>query len=240
MVEEPKIGKMGEEEIPVRGGGLKKVLLWVVPLVIVVAVVLVFILSGGDEEAESQYYELVARGNTAFNRENYEEAKDLYVQALEVRPDDEVSTRRIAVIDSIMALPEQEGEEAPETVVEEIRKEPAAEEEIREEDTPPVEEVSESDKPEPEKPVKKDSMEKKKAAVEYKYHIIVGAFENMDNALKYSRKLKERGVDSRTVPISGGKMTAVTYGSFNNKEEAVRELRRVQREVDRNAWLLER
>lgn len=234
MSEEPKITHMGEENIS-GGGGLKKTLIWLVPLVVVVAVVIIFILSGGDDDIDSEYYELVARANTEFNRENYEQARELYMQAMDKRPGDPVSERRISMIDSLMALQEQPVEDSLVAVGAEEESVPVVEEEATAEDIQSAEEKSGAAA----EPVKKEPAKEEKVAPRYKYHIVVGSFENRTNAINYSEKLKSQGVDSKTIPIMGGKMTAVTYGSFNNKDEAVRELRRVQREFEKGAWLLE-
>ncbi|MFO7915449.1 MAG: SPOR domain-containing protein [Candidatus Krumholzibacteriales bacterium] len=236
MSEDPKITHMGEGDIS-GGGGLKKTLIWLVPLVVVIAVVIIFVLSGGDDEIDSEYYELVARANTEFNRENYEQARELYMEAMESQPDDPVSGRRIAMIDSILAVPEQPGRDSTAAEVESI---PVVEEETAAEDIPPAEEETAAGaETEAREPVEKEPEQEKAVAPRYKYHIVVGSFENRTNATNFSKKLIERGVDSKTIPIMDGKMTAVTYGSFNNKDEAVRELRRVQREFEKGAWLLE-
>ena len=73
----------------------------------------------------------------------------------------------------------------------------------------------------------------------YKFHVIVGAFGVESNAVALSNKLKAQGYQSKTLPIRDGTMTAVTCGSFRTKDEAVVELRRIQREYDKNAWILE-
>ena len=241
MSEEPKITHMGEEKISGGGGGLKKTLIWLVPLVVVVAVIIIFVLSGGDDEIDSEYFELVARANTEFNRENYEQARELYMEAMDKRPDDPVSERRISMIDSLLALQEQPVEDSLVAVSAEEESVPVVEEEATAEDIQPIEEESAAaDEAENTgEPAKKEPAKEEKVAPRYKYHIVVGSFENRTNAINYSEKLKGQGVDSKTIPIMDGKMTAVTYGSFNNKDEAVRELRRVQREFEKGAWLLE-
>jgi len=239
MSDEPKMTHMGEEKISGGGGGLKRTLIWLVPLVVIVAVVIIFVVSGGDDEIDSEYFELVARANTEFNRENYEQARELYMQAMDKRPNDPVSERRISMIDSLMALQEQSVEDSLVAVGAEEESVPVVEEEATAEDIQPAEEESAAAEPETKESVKKEPAQEEKVAPRYKYHIVVGSFENRTNAINYSEKLKGQGVDSKTIPIMDGKMTAVTYGSFNNKEEAVRELRRVQREFEKGAWLLE-
>jgi len=233
MNEEPQFGKMGEEDIPGKRGNLRKVLMWVVPLVVVLAVVFVFVFSGGD--GDDRYYELVGQANTAFNRESYQEARELYMEALGINPDDERVTGRIAVIDSIMAMPEEAAEDTTEAVSEE---EQAVEEVVPEKHEREAEKPSPTAEPETGKKAEKETTPAKSTASDYNYHIVVGAFEIKSNAINYSRKLREKGIDSRTIPIMDGKMTAVTYGSFNDREEAFRQLQRVQSEFEKNAWIL--
>lgn len=235
MNKEPQFDNMGEEDIPGKRGSLRKVLMWVVPLVVVLAVVLVFVLSGGDED--DRYYELVGKANTAFNQQSYQEARELYMEALGIEPEDERVAGRIAVIDSIMATPEETEADTAEAEAEE-EPEPSVEEVISGEQEREAEEPSPAAEPETGKKAEKEPAPEKSTAADYNYHIVVGAFEIKSNAINYSRKLREKGIDSRTIPIMEGKMTAVTYGSFNDREEAFRQLRRVQSEFEKNAWIL--
>lgn len=207
---------------------LKKVLVWIVGLVVVVAAVYFFVLrGGGDEESSGRYNTIISEANAAYNQGKYYQARELYARALTHKPEDELAARRIVMVDSILA--------AAETIPEDTLQQEPEKQEVAQIDSPVEEEAPAV------KPVTHDTeVEDEEADVpSYKFHVIVGSFEVESNAVNLSNELKASGINSTTIPILDGRMTAVTYNSFETKEEAVVELRRVQREYDKDAWILE-
>lgn len=71
------------------------------------------------------------------------------------------------------------------------------------------------------------------------YHIVVGCFENPSNAEQLVKKLKGQGYDAKEFGKIG-RLKAVSAGNYSNRDEAVKELRKVQGSIEPEAWILER
>lgn len=70
------------------------------------------------------------------------------------------------------------------------------------------------------------------------YHIIAGAFRNPKNADKKVRQLIKKGYNAKVVGVNKWNLTQVSYGSFSNKNEALKNLRTIKNSVAADAWLL--
>lgn len=70
------------------------------------------------------------------------------------------------------------------------------------------------------------------------HHIIAGAFRVKENADKKVRQLQRRGYKSVYLGVNQYGLHQVTYGSFENPEEALRFLKEIKRTVSTDAWLL--
>jgi nucleoid DNA-binding protein len=70
------------------------------------------------------------------------------------------------------------------------------------------------------------------------FHLIAGAFRMEENALTKIEQLKEKGYPARTIGVNRHGLHQVVYSSFENKEEALNELRKVKQSENRDAWLL--
>lgn len=70
------------------------------------------------------------------------------------------------------------------------------------------------------------------------YHLIAGAFRMEENALTKIEQLKEKGYPARSIGINKYDLHQVVYNSFENKNDALTELRNVKRNENQDAWLL--
>ena len=70
-----------------------------------------------------------------------------------------------------------------------------------------------------------------------KYYIVAGSFENRENAVNFRQKLRSQGYDSEMIGERNG-MHAVSYASFENKNQAKKELQKLRNEEGVQAWLL--
>ena len=70
---------------------------------------------------------------------------------------------------------------------------------------------------------------------EHTYYIIAGAFAEQNNANKMLAKLSRWNYNAEIVP--GGSLLRVSYESYNNREEAVLALNKIQ-QANASAWLL--
>ncbi|NAS10926.1 HU domain-containing protein [Poritiphilus flavus] len=70
------------------------------------------------------------------------------------------------------------------------------------------------------------------------HHIIAGAFRVKENADKKVRSLKRRGFNAAYLGVNKYGLHQVTYGSYEDPEEALRNLRKIKRTVSADAWLL--
>ncbi len=298
MTDDPRENGNEFEEEQMPSGNTRKMLYWIVPIAVLLIVVIIF---GGNlfKNEDARYNQLIKEADVAFNTGKYQQAREHYREASEIKPSIKYPRERLLEIDSLMqekdrdkmyqnaiqeaesllaSLENLEGEKLREKYQEVLRyfikaskikpdKQYPREKITRIEDylegrieekpvagIEPEEKVKEvakervtgsaaeekRDKPEAEK--KKTTPpppEKTAGEATGRFHIIVGAFQNKDNAVRYSRKMEQEGFDSRLIPIKGGTLNAVTCGSFKTMQEASRALEKVQREIKENAWILE-
>ena len=72
-----------------------------------------------------------------------------------------------------------------------------------------------------------------------KFHIIGGCFGSEENAKKLVSELKNKGFDSYILDQHNG-LSRVSFGAFENKEEAIKILEKVKTTENENAWLFAR
>ncbi|MBA6156756.1 HU-CCDC81 and SPOR domain-containing protein [Tenacibaculum sp. S7007] len=70
------------------------------------------------------------------------------------------------------------------------------------------------------------------------FHIIAGAFQEVENAEKKLAELQEQGYDAKIIGKNNFGLTQVSFTSFSTKEEARKELEQIQQTVSEDAWLL--
>lgn len=70
------------------------------------------------------------------------------------------------------------------------------------------------------------------------YHIIAGAFREPQNADKKVAQLIKSGYDAQILGVNKWNLTQVSYGSFADKYDALKNLRVIKRTVSSDAWLL--
>lgn len=70
------------------------------------------------------------------------------------------------------------------------------------------------------------------------YHIVAGAFRVEANSDKKVKQLREKGFKARKIGANRYGLHEVVYASFETRSEAQRELYKIRREHNRDAWLL--
>ena len=70
------------------------------------------------------------------------------------------------------------------------------------------------------------------------YHIVAGAFRIEANSEKKVNQLRDKGYKARKIGVNRYGLHEVAYASFETREEAQRELYKIRREHNRDAWLL--
>ena len=70
------------------------------------------------------------------------------------------------------------------------------------------------------------------------YHIIAGAFREPGKKEKKVNQLIKKGYDAQILGINKWNLTQVSYASFSNKYDALKNLRTIKRTVSSDAWLL--
>ncbi len=71
-----------------------------------------------------------------------------------------------------------------------------------------------------------------------KYHIIAGAFRMEENAKKKIVQLLEKGYTAKLIGANRYGLHQVVYSSFEDRREALQELRNIKRNENKAAWLL--
>ena len=70
------------------------------------------------------------------------------------------------------------------------------------------------------------------------YHVIAGAFREPQNAEKKVAQLIKKGYDAKILGVNKWNLTQVSYGSFADKNDALKNLRTIKRTIASDAWLL--
>ena len=72
---------------------------------------------------------------------------------------------------------------------------------------------------------------------EKQYYVIAGAFRVSDNAKKLALNLKEKGYDSKILPLNEKGLNPVSFSGYSDRNEAVVNLRLIQKKENKDAWL---
>ena len=72
-----------------------------------------------------------------------------------------------------------------------------------------------------------------------KYYIIAGAFRISQNAENLTANLKRKGYDASILGLNEKGLNPVSFSSFNNRTDAVTQLRIIQRKENKDAWIFE-
>jgi len=70
------------------------------------------------------------------------------------------------------------------------------------------------------------------------YHIVAGAFREKENAAKKVKQLQEKGFNAREIGVNKWGLHQVIYNSHEDRLEALRSLRKIKAESNKEAWLL--
>ena len=71
-----------------------------------------------------------------------------------------------------------------------------------------------------------------------KYHIVAGAYRIEGNAQKKVQQLNEKGFSSRIIGVNKYGLHQVVYHSYQNRLEALQNLRKIKNSENKEAWLL--
>lgn len=83
-----------------------------------------------------------------------------------------------------------------------------------------------------------DKEEKVVTSVSMPYHIGAGSFKSKENATKLYQSLLQSGYKAEILPENEKGLFPVYYGSFATNDEAQKELAKIKKEKDANAWIL--
>lgn len=70
------------------------------------------------------------------------------------------------------------------------------------------------------------------------FHVIAGAFRNIENAERQVNQLKQMGYDAHIIGHNKWNLTQVAYESFSSMEEATRALTQILNKGNEDAWVL--
>ncbi|MDB9976302.1 SPOR domain-containing protein [Flavobacteriaceae bacterium] len=71
------------------------------------------------------------------------------------------------------------------------------------------------------------------------FYVIAGAFRVSQNAENLVATLKEKGYNSKVLPLNEKGLNPVAFEGFSNRVEAVKGLRSIQKKENKDAWLLD-
>lgn len=78
----------------------------------------------------------------------------------------------------------------------------------------------------------------KKLVIEKKYHVVAGAFQFPENAMRKVDQLKEQGYNARILGVNKWGLMEVAFNSFADRNDAINNLYKIQDTVSKDAWLL--
>ena len=70
------------------------------------------------------------------------------------------------------------------------------------------------------------------------FHVIAGAFRFPENARRKVNQLKQEGFEARILGVNKWNLTVVSYGSFGSRDEALKNLSQIRKNVAKDSWLL--
>lgn len=71
------------------------------------------------------------------------------------------------------------------------------------------------------------------------YHVVAGAFQIKENAVKKVNQLKKQGYNASIIGVNKWGLTQVVFNSFADRNDAINNLYKIQATVSKDAWLLE-
>lgn len=71
------------------------------------------------------------------------------------------------------------------------------------------------------------------------YHVVAGAFQIRENAVKKVNQLKKQGYNASIIGVNKWGLTQVVFNSFADRNDAINNLYKIQATVSKDAWLLE-
>jgi tetratricopeptide (TPR) repeat protein len=218
-----------------------------IAVVFVAAVLAVYLLFFNTS---AKYDKLVKNADKEFMIENFESAKNLYRDALEIKPGEEYPRQQIVLIDKKMDEIEQmmiynEKIEQADLLFDEGNYESARDYyfealNINSDDEYPVDRIKRIQElltkagEKPEKPESGSALDESKKY----YHVVVGVFDRNDFAQRLNKKLLDDGIDSKILERKNLNMQAVTYGSFESIHSAYNMMKHVKKDLFPEAWVL--
>lgn len=168
-------------------------------------------------EVDIKYDEKVQKADLLYSQGEYLEASQYYFDALNVKPDKEYPVGQIKKIQELLKDPDYEKKQKEIAASKTKQEQPAA----KSQSTP---------KPATKQPVR--------TTADGKYfHVIVGVFDNHNNAIKMRDKMIEMGKESMIIQRPGN-LEAVTFGSYDKINTAFNFLEFVRNDIVEDAWVL--
>lgn len=82
-----------------------------------------------------------------------------------------------------------------------------------------------------------DVVKTEKKKLPKKYHLIAGAFGEKANAYKKVKQLKRKGYNAEIIGVNKWGLTQVSFDSYTTREEAVKHLKSIKKNIAKDAWL---
>ena len=190
--------------------------------------------------SSKKYKKAIEQADSFFNKKKYNDAKNYYAQAKELKPDDKYPVQRIKEIDKIIKL---------QKVNAQYKKEIQAADKLfgQESYNDAKNNYMKASELKPKEKYPKDQINKidvvlaeiqaQQEFLNNPYHIVVGCFAVESNATKLHDKLMSEGYKSRIIPMYGGKYSAVTINSYNENRIAYNDLGEAKSKFVDGAWV---
>lgn len=169
-------------------------------------------------ELDIKYDEKVQKADMLYSQVEYLEASKFYFDALNVKPDEDYPVEQIKKIQELLEDPDFEKKQA-------ASKAKLTADAANQESKARTNQQANAQKPMP-------------TIADGKYfHVVVGVFDDHNNAVKMREKMIELGEESIIIQRPGN-LEAVTFGSYDKLNTAFEFLEFVRNDIAEDAWVL--
>jgi len=192
----------------------------------------------------AQYDKAVSKADENYTEQNYSEAKGHYEKALTIKPDEVYPAQKLEEIDELLKL--QDRQDKYLTTIQTADDLFKQKEYVRAKEfyllainyndieTYPVDQIRKIE----EILLEIEAAEARNNKKDFHFHIVIGSFENGENAKSLQKKWYAEGRKSFIIPREEFDMEAVTYDAYPDIHAAYNALKKVQEDITEDAWVI--
>ncbi|OQX79728.1 MAG: hypothetical protein B6D64_04320 [Bacteroidetes bacterium 4484_276] len=219
------------------------IVIGVVAILVLISLLVYFLMFSKN----AQYKKAIAQADNNYSGQNYSGAKTSYEEALIIKPEELYPLQKLEEIDNLLKQKEkqQKYSDAIQTAdnffnqkdYEKAREFYLLAINFNPDDIYPVDQIKKME----DFRANLNNLETKATITskkDYHFHIVIGSFENGENARAMLKKWKAEGQDPFIIPREEINMEAVAYDSYPDIHTAHNHLKKIREDINRDAWVL--